>query len=193
MFTTEGPESKEMSFTLLPKGGYRVVIAKVDLKHKDNNIHSASSWFNIQYDIIPYHGSGDDALAGRKVFCSYTWTNPNAQAVEIGHALLRDVLFCCNVQGVDHPSRFASALEGKELYVYIDIQKRRDRDENENRITSYWSLGGRQRKQNPKPLPPPPTAEDIASAPPLPPKSGARSNSSGGIPDGHPAFDDALF
>lgn len=182
------PESKDVSFTLLPAGGYRVVVAEVRQKWKENNIHSGSSWISAKFDILPYHGAGDYEFAGRSLFCNYTLENANREAVEIGKAILCDLMFACNVTRVSHESELATVLPGKEIYVYVAIAKRKDNQQNENRIMGYWSLGGRQRRLNPKPIPPPPSAADIAAAPPLPSKN-APGNSAQSYPPSHPAFD----
>lgn len=195
----EVPESKDMVMTLLPKGGYRVVIAKVEKKFKDNNIHSGSSYLTIEMHILPYDGVGDYDYAGRRLFTRCTVKNPNPKAVEIGKAQTCDIMFACNVARVNHDTELPGVLGGKEMYVEVDIQPRYDNGKPENVVKGYWTLSGRQRRKNPKPKPLPPTPEDIASAPPLPPRTptaGANQQGQGytasSASAGH-AFEDVPF
>ena len=64
------PESKEMSYTILPKGGYRVVIAEVRFKYKQGDVNT--NWFSIRFDVLPYHGTGEYELAGRRIYNNYS-------------------------------------------------------------------------------------------------------------------------
>jgi hypothetical protein len=150
----EVPESKESSYTLLPKGGYRVVIADVQFKYKQGDVN-------------------------------YTWENQNAQAREIGHQQLADLMFACGAKAFSNPQDLSALLMNQELYVELYHAKRKDTQADEVRIGGYWTHDGKQRKKNPKPIPVPPTAQAIASAPAQAP----RNTQTQGAPGGHPAFD----
>ena len=185
------PESKEQSggFTLLPKGGYRVLIADVSFKHKTGDVNT--NWFNLRFDIVPYQGAGEYELAGRRIYNNYTWENQNATAREIGHGQLADMMFAVGAGAFNHPSDLSAMLMNRELYLDIYHGKRKDTGADETRIGGYWSIAGKQRKANQKPIPAAPTQQAIASAPQQAPK--APTPYGGGSQAGyaHPAFDDS--
>jgi hypothetical protein len=180
------PETKEIGFTLLPKGGYRVLVSKCELKYKDGSIHSGSSYFSIAFDIIPYAGAGEYELAGRKAFVNITWENKNAEAVDIGRGKLADLMFAVGIPTFTSTSSFCNMIVNRECYIEIGHKLRKDNGQMETVINGFWNAQSKlQRKAKSKPIPPPPTAADVASAPPQPPRSGPA------VPHGHPAFDDA--
>ena len=183
----EAPESKETSYTLLPKGGYRVVVAEVKFKYKVGDVDT--NWFSVRFDVLPFTGVGEYDLAGRRLYNNYTWENHNAQAREIGHAQLADLMFACGAKSFSSPDQLPPLLEGVELYIDVYHAKRKDNNQDEARIGGYWTHDGKQRKANPKPIPVPPTAAAIASAPAQAP----RNTTTQSAPHGHPAFDDAPF
>lgn len=195
------PESKDQGFTLLPKGGYRVIIADVQFKFKVSDLTQQeksagvspikTSWFNVRFDILPYHGAGDYEFAGRRIYNNYTWDNQNVAAREIGHGQLSDLMFAANAfVAIGSPSELPPLLMNKELYIDVYHAKRKDTGADETRIGGYWTTDGKQRKKSPKPIPVPPTAQAIAQAPAQAPK---QKPAYGSGDHGHPAFDDVPF
>jgi len=181
------PESKDQGFTLLPKGGYRVIIADVLFKHKQGDVNT--NWFNVRFDVLPYHGAGEYELAGRRIYNNYTWENVNAVAREIGHAQLADLMVACGAGAFSSPAQLPPLLLNKEIYIDVYHAKRKDTGADETRIGGYWSLEGKQRKTNAKPIPVPPSAQAIASAPVQAPKAAAPAYRGD---HAHPAFADDI-
>jgi len=180
------PESKEFEFTLLPEGGYRVVIATADFKYKQGN--TSSNWFSLSFDVLPYSGAGEYDLAGRKLFINLTWENANTTAVEIGRGKLADLMFAVSAKSFNYPSELIPQLLNKELYVQVGHKPRKDTGAMETDIKGFWSVGGRQRRKEPKPIPVPPSAQAIATAPAQAPKQAPRYSSDPGFGDADVPF-----
>lgn len=161
------PESTG-GYTLLPQGGYRVVVSKCEFKHKQGDVHT--NYFSTCFDVLPYDGVSDYNLMGRKLFKNFTWENSNATAVEIGRGQLADLIFAVNGKGFEFPNQLAEIILDKELFVSVTHKKRKDTGEMETDIAGFWSVSGKQRKKDSKPLPTPPTAQAVANAPAQAPK-----------------------
>lgn len=158
------PETKETGFKLLPEGGYRVLITECNFKHKNGDVNS--NWFNVRFDVLPYDGVSEYELTLRRLYTKYTWENANAMAVEIGRGTLADLMFAVAAPGFTYPAELPELMLNKELYIEVFHKARKDQPGSfEESIRGYWSLKGRQRKKNEKPLPKPPTHDAIANAP----------------------------
>ena len=157
-------ESKDGGgYTLLPKGGYRVVVTRCEFKHKQGDVNT--NWFSLCFDILPYDGISDYALMGRKLFKNFTWENASSIATEIGRSQLADLIFAVNGKGFEFPDQLPEILLDKEIFVSVTHKKRKDNGELETDVNGFWSVSGRQRKKSPTPIPLAPSERDIASAP----------------------------
>ena len=186
------PESKDSNgFTLLPKGGYRVLIADVQFKYKQGDVNT--NWFNARFDVLPYDGVGENEFEGRRIYNNFTWENANNEARTIGRQQLADLMVAAGAGSFSYPADLPAMLLNKEIFVEIYHSKRKDSGEMETRVGGYWSIDGKQRRQTPKPIPKAPTAAAIASAPAQAPRDpagayAAKIPAQGGS-HAHPAFD----
>ena len=174
-FFSTASEPQTVENELLPEGGYRLYVNSLKRVFKADG--SGANWFEAEFAVLPYAGTGDNPFEGRKAWHNFTFDNPNAMAVQIGRRQLADFLWACAGRDVviNDPLDIERGGIGKEIYAYIGT--RVDKRDNKLRqdFKMFYGLKGGKRSDPKASLPMPP--ESAMGSLPSPTAMGAKMGS----------------
>lgn len=153
--TTDEAQNEPRQGMLLPVGGYRCIVNKCDVKRSKNDINS--QYVEVEFGFLPYIGTGDNPIAKRKHWERFTIQNPNPEAMRIGRSQFADFLEACAGKEVKLTDikQAEQACPGKEIFIEVYHQKRKDNGELQVRCGGFWAKGGHMRGKEKRPLPVP--------------------------------------
>jgi hypothetical protein len=163
--TSEQVENEPRQGMLLPPGGYRCIVNRCEVKRGKNDINTQH--VEVEFGFLPYTGTGSNPIAKRKHWERFTIEHSNPEAVRIGRSQFADFLEACAGKEVKLTAltQAESACPGKELFVEVYHQKRKDTGETVLRIGGYWHKGGHMRGKEKRPLPVPSKAYSAQHSP----------------------------
>ena len=121
-FSIKAQDNSKPEFTLLPKGYYKVVALKEDLKQTQAG---TGSYISVEFEVLDNK---------RKLWANYNIVNPNKKAEEIAHRDLESFAWAVGLQSL----RNSEELLFKELQVYVDIDAGKNGYKDQNVIRGYY-------------------------------------------------------
>lgn len=128
MFDLSSTEPATNNFTPIPKGIYKLVLEKAELKDTKSG---GGQYVACSFEIV------NGEYAGRKIWNNFNTKNNNAQAVEIGMSNLRAMI---DNSSMPNKLKFTdpSELCGLQVYASVGVEKN---DETKNRIVYFVEKG----------------------------------------------------
>lgn len=121
-FNINAQDNSRAEFALLPKGYYRAVALKEDLK---TNSAGTGSYISVEFEVIDNK---------RKLWANYNIVNPNKKAEEMAHKDLESFAWAVGLTALCN----SEELLFKEVQLYVDIDAGKNGYKDQNAIRGYF-------------------------------------------------------